>query len=147
MSEYTKIKRGMHQGCVLSPDLFNFYSEMILCETEDLKGFIIEGQNINNLRYADDTGLIAESEKELHDLLGKVVKESKKKGLKINCKKIVVKKRASTACALKIGDNTIKQVWKFNYLGSLLIENGKCDEESKRELEWLRMLFRSCRKL
>ena len=69
----------MHQGCVLSPDHFNLYSEMILQETEDLKGFIIAGQNINNLRYADDTVLITESEKELQDLLDKAVGESKKK--------------------------------------------------------------------
>ena len=63
MSEYTKIKRGLCQGCILSPDLFNLCSEMILSETEDMKGFIIGGQDINNLRYADDTVLIAESEK------------------------------------------------------------------------------------
>ena len=143
-----KSKKGVHEGCVLSPDLFNLYSEMILHETEDLKGFITGGQNINNLRYADDTVLIAKSEKELQGLLDKVVEESKKKGLTINCKKtecMVMSKRASPSCALKTVGNTIKQVQKFNYLGSLLTENGKCDEKSKREMEGLRILFRSCR--
>ena len=70
MHEYTKTKRGVHQGCVLSPDLFNLYSEMILQETRDLKGFIIGGQNINNLRYADDTALIAKSKKRAARLVG-----------------------------------------------------------------------------
>ena len=67
----------------------------------------------------------------------KVVEESKKKGLTINCKKtecMVVSKRESQPCALKIGDNTIKQVWMFNYLGSLLRENGKCDVEIKKTI-------------
>ena len=54
-SEHIKIKREVHQGYVLSPYLFNLYREMILQETEDLKGFINGGQNINNLRNADDT--------------------------------------------------------------------------------------------
>ena len=90
-------------------------------ELEDLKGFIIGGQNIYNLRYADGTVLIAKSEKKLPDMWDKVVEESKKKGLTIKCKKtecMVVSKRESPACALKIGDNTIKQVQKLNYLGS-----------------------------
>ena len=70
-------------------------------------------------------------------MLDNVVEESKKKGLTINCKKtecMVVSKRESPACALNIGDNTIKQVQKFNYLGSLLTENGKCDEEIKKQI-------------
>ena len=87
MSEYTKFKRGVCPGCVLSPDLFNLCSEMILWETEDLKGFIIGGWNINNLGYEDDTVLIAKSRKELKDLLDKVVEESKKKDPTINFKK------------------------------------------------------------
>ena len=68
----------------------------------------------------------------------------------MNCKKtegMVVSKRESPACMLKIGDNTIKQVQKFNYLGSLLTENGKGGEKSTRELQWLKLLFRSYRKL
>ena len=68
------ISTGICQGCVLSPDL---YIEMILQELEDMKGFIIAGLNINNLRYAGDTVLISKSEKELQDLLDKVVGERK----------------------------------------------------------------------
>ena len=97
----------------------------------------MKGQNINSLRYPDDTVLIAKSGKEVQDLLDKVDEEGKKKGLTINCKKteyIVLGKRESPACALKIGNNTIKQVQKFNYLGRSLAQNGKCNEEIKKRI-------------
>ena len=87
MRNYVNIKRGVRQGCVLSPDLFSLYSEKIVREIEDLKGIQIEDININNIRYADDTVLVAESEKELQDLLDKVEIEREKFGLQLNVKK------------------------------------------------------------
>ena len=123
---------------------------MLLCETEDLKGFIIGGQNINDPRYEDDTVLIAISEKELQDLLDKFVEESKKKDQTINCKKteyMVVSKRVSPACALKVRDKTIKQVQKFKYLGSLLRENNKCDEQIKKRIGKAKDAFQKLQKI
>ena len=73
--------KGVHQGCILSPCLFNFYAEYIMRNTEleeAQAGIKIAGRNINNLRYADDTTLMAESEKELKSLLMKVKEESEK---------------------------------------------------------------------
>ena len=87
---------------------------------------------------------------ELQDMLGKVVEESKGKVLTINCKKtecMVVSKRESPACALKIGYITIKQVQKFNYLGSLLPESGKCDEESKKKIGMAKDAFQKFQKI
>ena len=69
LSEYTLIKRGVRQGCVMSPDFFNIYSEMILRNLENYPGVKINGENINNIRYADDTVLIADSEEDLQRLL------------------------------------------------------------------------------
>ena len=62
LSEYTNIKRGMRQGCVMSPDVFNLYSEVILRNLDGSEGLKANGENLNNLRYADDTSLLAGSE-------------------------------------------------------------------------------------
>lgn len=71
----------------MSPDLFNYYSELILRELEKERGLKIGGQNITNLRYADDTVLIAESQEDLQGMLDVIITESEGKGLSINCKK------------------------------------------------------------
>ena len=84
-----QIGKGVRQGCILSPCLFNLYSEYIMRNAgldEAQAGIKIAGRNINNLRYADDTTIVAESEEELKSLLMKV-KESEKVGLKLNIQK------------------------------------------------------------
>ena len=85
-----QIRKGVHQGCILSPCLFNFYAEYIMrnagLEKEQV-GIKIAGRNINNLRYADDTTLITESEEEVKSLLMKVKEESENVGLKLNIQK------------------------------------------------------------
>ena len=85
--------RGVHQGCILSPCLFNFYAEYIMRNAgleETQAGIKIAGRNINNLRYADDTTLTAESEEGLKSLLMKVKEESEKVGLKLNIQLISI---------------------------------------------------------
>ena len=85
-TDWFQIGKGVHQGCILSLCLFNFYAEYIMKNAgleEAQAGIKIAGRNINNLRYADDTTLMAESEKELNSLL-KVKEESEKVGLKLN---------------------------------------------------------------
>ena len=83
--DWFQIGKGVHQGCILSPCLFNLYAEYIMRNTgleETQAGIKIAGRNINNLSYADDTTLMAESEEELKSLLMKVKEESKKSWLK-----------------------------------------------------------------
>ena len=85
-----QIGKGVHQGCILSPCLFNLYAEYIMRNTgldEAQAGIEISRRNINNLRYADNTTLMAESEEELKSLLMKVKVESEKVGLKLNIQK------------------------------------------------------------
>ena len=85
-----RIRKGVHQGCVLSPYLFNLYGEYIMRNAgldEAQAGIKIAGRNVSNLRYANDTTLMAESEEELKSLLMKVKEESEKVGLKLNIQK------------------------------------------------------------
>ena len=87
---WLKIEKGVRQGCILSPCLFNLYAEYIIRNTGLEKvqaGIKIAGRNINNLRYADDTTLIAESEEELKSLLMRVKEESETAGLKLSIQK------------------------------------------------------------
>ena len=86
-TDWFKIGKGAQQGCTLSPCLFNLYAEYIMRHAglgESQAGFKIAGRNISNIRYADDTTLMTESEEELKNLLLRVRKESEKAGLKLN---------------------------------------------------------------
>ena len=86
-TDWFQIGKGVHQGCILSLCLFNFYAEYIMRNAgldEAQAGNKIAGRNINNLRYADDTTLTAESEEKLKSLLMKVKEESEKDGLKLS---------------------------------------------------------------
>ena len=89
-TDWFQIGKGVGQGCILSPCVFNFYAEYIMRHAgldEAQAGIKISGRNINNLRYANDTILMAESEEELKSLLMKVKEESEKVGLKLNIQK------------------------------------------------------------
>ena len=89
-TDWFQIGKGVRQGCILSPCLFNLYAEYIMRNTgldEAQAGIKIVGRNINNLRYADDTTIMAESEEELKSLLMKVKEESEKVGLRLNIQK------------------------------------------------------------
>ena len=89
-TDWFQIGKGVHQGCILSPCLFNLYAEYIMRNSgleEAQAGIKIAGRNINNLRYADDATLMAECEEELKSLLMKVKEETEKVGLKLNIQK------------------------------------------------------------
>ena len=92
-TDWFQIGKGVCQGCILSPCLFNFYTEYIMRNAgleEAHAGIKIARRNINNLRYADDTTLMAESEEELKSLLMKVKEESEKVGLEFNIQKMKI---------------------------------------------------------
>ena len=144
-SEYTSIKRGVRQGCVLSPDLFNIYSEMILRNLEDVEGIKIGGNNCNNIRYADDTVLMASNEQDLQKMIDIVSKESIKMGLSLNIKKTecmcVSKSKIIPTCKVYINREPVKQVNRFHYLGSIITSDGRCDEDIKMRIALSKQAF------
>ena len=119
-TDWFQIGKGVHQGCILSPCLFNFYAEYIMRNAgldEARAGIKIARRNINNLRYADDTTLIAESEEELKSLLMKVKVESEKAGLKLNIQKTKIM-ASGPITSWEIDGETVETVSEFIFGGS-----------------------------
>ena len=131
-----QIGKGVRQGCILSPCLFNFYAEYIMKNTglEEAKARIkIARRNINNLRYADDTTLMAESEEEPKSLLMKVKEESEKVGLTLNIQKTKIMASGPTT-SWEIDGETVETFSDFIFLGSKITADGDCSHEIKRRL-------------
>ena len=128
-----KIGKGVRQGYILSPCLFNFYAEYIKrnARLDDSEaGIKISGRNINNLRCADDTTLMAESEEELKSLLMKVKEESEKVGLKFNIQKMKIM-ASGPITSWEIDGETVSD---FILGGSKITADGDCSHEIKRRL-------------
>ena len=132
--EWFKIGKGVQQVCILSPCLFNLYAVYIMRNTrldEAQAGVKITRRNISNLRYADDTTLVAESEEELKSLLMKVKEESKKADLKLNIQKTKIMV-PSPITSWQIDGETMETVTDFIFLGSKITMDGDCSPEIKR---------------
>ena len=121
-----EIGKGVRQGCILSPCLFNLYAEYIMRNAgleEAQAGIKIARRNINNLRYADDTSPMAESEEELKNLLTKVKEESEKVGLKLNIQKTKIM-ASGPITSWEIDGETVGTVADFIFLGSKITADG-----------------------
>ena len=132
-TDWFQIGKGVHQGCILSPCLFNLYAEYIMRNAgleETQAGIKIAGRNINNLRYADDTTIMAESEEELRSLLMKVKEESGNVGLKFNIQKMKIM-ASSPITSWEIDGKTVSD---FIFLGSKITADADCSHEIKRRL-------------
>ena len=135
-TNWFQIGKGVRQGCILSPSLFNLYSEYIMptAELDEAQaGIQIAGRNINNLRYADGTTLMAESEEELKNLLMKVKEESEKVGLKFNIHKTKIM-ASGPITSWQIDGETMESVTDFILGGSKITTDGDCSQEIKRRL-------------
>ena len=133
-TDWFQIGKGVRQGCILSPCLLNFYAEYIMRNAgleETQAGIRIAGRNINNLRYADDTTVKAESEEELKSLLMKVKVESEKVGLKLNIQKMKIMAYGPIT-SWEIDGETVKTVSDFILGGSKITADGDCSHEIKR---------------
>ena len=134
-TDWFQIGKGVRQGCILSPCLFNLYVEYIMRNAgleEAQAGIKIARRNINNLRYADDTTLMAKSE-ELKSLLMKVKEESEKVGLKLNIQKTKIM-ASSLITSWEIEGETVETVADFIFLGSKITADDDCSHEIKRHL-------------
>ena len=131
-----QIGKGVCQGCILSPCLFNIYEEYIMWNVgldEAQARIKTAGRNINNLRYADGTTLMAESEEELKSLLMKVEEESEKVGLKLN----IQKTKIMASCPItswQIDGETMETLANFIFLGSQITADGDYSHKIKRHL-------------
>ena len=130
-TDWFQIGKGVHQGCILSPCLFNFCAEYIMRNTgleEAQAGIKITGRKINNLKYADDTTLMADSEEELKSLLMKVKEVSEKVGLKLNIQKTKIM-ASGPVTSWQIDGETVAG---FIFLSSKITADGDCSHEIKR---------------
>ena len=133
-TDWFQLGKGVCQGCILSPCLFNLYAEYIMRNAgmeEAQAGNKIAERNINHLRYADDTTLIAEGEEELKSLLMKVKEESEKVGLQLNIQKTKII-ASGPITSWQIDGETVETVANFIFLGSKIIADGDCSHEIKR---------------
>ena len=129
-----QIGKGVRQGCILSPCLFNLYAKYIMRNVrmdEAHAGIKLARRNINNLRYADDTTLMAESKEELKCFLMKVKEESEKVGLKFNIQKTKIM-ASDPITSWQIDGETMETVRDFIFLGSKITADGDCSHEIKR---------------
>ena len=132
-TDWFQIRKGVRQDCILSPCLFNLYSEYIMQNTvldEAQTRIKIARRNINNLRYADDTTLMTESKEELKSLLMKVKEESEKVGLKLNIQKTKVMV-SSPITSWQIDGETVERVSDFILGDSKITADGDCSHEIK----------------
>ena len=135
-TDWFKIKKGVQQGCLLSPCLFNLHTKHIMrnARLDELQtGIKIGGRNINNLRYADDTTLMAESEEELKSLLMRVKEESERAGLKLNIKKTKIM-ASGPITAWQIEGEKVEVVTDFFFLGSKITADRDYSHEIRRQL-------------
>ena len=128
------MEKGVQQGCLLSPCLFNLYTEHIMrhAELDELQaGIKTDRKNINNFRYADDTTLTAESEKELKSFWLRVKKESERAGLRLNIKKTKIM-ASGPITVWQVEGGKVEVVTDSLSLGSKITADGDCSQEIRR---------------
>ena len=133
-TDWFQIVKGVHQSCILSPCLFNLHAEYIMRNAgldEAQAGIKIAGRNINNLRYADNTTLLAESKEELTSPLMNVKEESEKAGLKLNIQKTKTMP-SGPITSWQIDRETVETVSDFIFLGSKITADGDCSRPATK---------------
>lgn len=152
LSEEIEIQRGVRQGCVLSPMLFNLYSEEVTqrAVSEETAGVKVNGKPINNLRFADDTVVIAESMSDLQRLIDQIVESSEENGLTLNIRKtkfMLISKQEHPQESLRIHGEVVEKVTKYKHLGTNVNENNDHTEEIRSRIGQARNVFNKMRRV
>ena len=152
VTEDFEVRRGVRQGCILSPVLFNLYSEVIIREalgTIPNHGVKFNGQVVGNIRYADDTVITAEDEEMLQVMMNKVNESCKQYGMLLNAKKtktMVFKKDTDEVqVRIQIEDEILEQVKEYKYLGTIITEDCRCTKEVKVRIAQAKHEFWNCK--
>src|SRR4051812_2889142 len=142
------VERGVRQGCVISPLLFNLYSEFMINEAmETVEGIGFNGVNITNLRFADDAVLITDKRKKLQKMISRLNETCKDYGMEINVKKTKVMVLGSTdeqgkkQRAVRLGEVTLEQVTRFKYLGSWITDDAKSEVDIRAKIGMAKAAF------
>ena len=151
-TEATEIGRGVRQGCLLSPVLFNLYAETMMKEAlEDVEeGVRVGGSLIPDVRFADDQAMTAGSESGLQKIMNRVNDTGKEYGMKINVKKtkvMVVSKEERKEVRIMVDGQRVEQVPQFKYLGAWMTEDGRCELEVKTRIAMAKEAFSKRREL
>uniref|UniRef100_A0A8D8PQH9 Craniofacial development protein 2 n=1 Tax=Cacopsylla melanoneura TaxID=428564 RepID=A0A8D8PQH9_9HEMI len=147
-----QIMRGVRQGCVLSPVIFNVYSEFIFREAlqNTEAGILLNGKKINNIRYADDTVIFSDNLSSLQTLMDNVTKHSRDYGLDINISKtkfMVISKKQNTTGNVTIDGTLLERVKDYTYLGTNLNEDWDHSKEIRIRIEKARAMFNRIQKV
>lgn len=145
-TDSVSIKKGVRQGCILSPLLLNVYSEEIFKKALDnsTDGVVINGECLSNLRYADDTVIMSDSEEGLQRLMNRVVTVCGEYGMDININKtktMVISKNPNASVEITVNGNTLERVRKMTYLGCVLNDGWDHSVEIKARIEKARAMF------
>ena len=139
----------MKQGCVLSPCFFNLYTEAIFRHIEDSKGVTIGGTQLNNLRYADDTVLLGNSEENLQNMMNNVNEVGKLYNMKMNAKKtkamVISRNESKPKVHIEVDGTAVEQVGSFNYLSQTVSDDGRCVGEIKERIGITKTIFSKMR--
>ena len=151
-TEDMKILRGVRQGCTLSPVIFNLYSEFIFREAlQDVEaGILLNGEHLNNIRYADDTVIFADSLASLQLLMDRVTACSRKYGLEINTSKtkfMIIRRKQGTRGILLVDGTPLEKVNKYTYLGTNIDDEWNHSLEIRTRIEKARAAFTKMKKV
>ena len=146
------IQKGVRQGCILSSCLFNLYSEKVISEALELQhGITLNGEYISNVRYADDTALVAETGEQLQQMINNINDSCNKYGMSLNAKNtkvmVISKKDTWEQLAITVNNTRLEQVKQYTYLGSLITDDGRCIQEVKKRIGQAKSVFWKTREL